>query len=189
MEFPYIFIDQWLNEARGALERFPLPGFLRMMEWLEARREQVPCQHPSPVHLDYHPNNVLLRDDGSAVVIDWTQIGVSDARFDLAWTLLLVCSYEGMEWHERILEQYERLAGIEVAQIEVFDVIACLKRLGSVVVSLSFGPEKMGMRPGAQARMRQDVEAYQRVYDLLLERTGIRVAEVEEMLASPSEGI
>ncbi len=54
-----------------------------------------PCYHP--VHWDYHPGNVLLRDDSSAVVIDWTQIDVSDPRFDLAWTLLLVSSYEGAE--------------------------------------------------------------------------------------------
>jgi aminoglycoside phosphotransferase (APT) family kinase protein len=189
VESPYVFVDQWFDEARGVIERFPLPGFLRMMAWLEARREQVPCQHPSPIHWDYHPNNVLLREDGSAVVIDWTQVGVSDARFDLAWTLLLVGSYQGMEWRQRILREYERLAGVEVEQIEVFDVIACLKRLGSVVVSLSFGPEKMGMRPGAQAGMRQDVEAYQRVYDLLLERAGVRIAEVEEMLTSLSGGV
>jgi aminoglycoside phosphotransferase (APT) family kinase protein len=181
---PYVFVDQWLDEARGFLDRFPLPGFRRMMEWLEVRRDLVPCQRPAPVHLDYHPGNILLRDDGSAVVIDWTQIQVSDPRFDLAWTLLLVGSYEGMAWRGPIMEEYERLAGVEVAQIEFFDVVACLKRLGSVVVSLLFGPEKMGMRPGAEATMRQDAEAYQRVYDLLLERTGIRVAEVEEMLAS-----
>ena len=31
----------------------------------------VPCRHPALVHGDFHPNNILLREDGSAVVIDW----------------------------------------------------------------------------------------------------------------------
>ena len=185
-EGSYVFVDRWLSGARSALERFPLPGFLPLLGWLETRRDQVPCRHRSPVHWDYHPGNVLLREDGSAMVVDWTQIEVSDARFDLAWTLLLVGSHEGMEWREPILREYERLAGVEVEQIEYFDVAACLKRLGSVAISLSLGPEQLGMRPGAQASMRQHVEAYERVYDLLLERTGIPVAEVEAMLASLS---
>ena len=182
---PYLFIDQWLSGARGALERFPPSGFLHVLEWLEARRDQVPCQRPSPVHWDYHPNNVLLRDDGSAVVIDWTQFDISDSRFDLAWTLLLTSSHQGAEWRGLILSEYERLAGAEVEHIEYFDVAACLKRLGSIAASLSFGPEKLGMRPGAQANMRRQMGAFRRVYALLLERTGIGVPEVERLFASP----
>jgi hypothetical protein len=60
---------------------------------------------------------------------------------------------------------------------------ACVKRLLSVVVSLSDGAEKLGMRPGAEAAMREQMGALHRVYDLLLERTGIRVAEVERLFA------
>jgi len=182
---PYAFIDQWLSEARAALERFPPSGFFRILEWLEARRDHVPCQRPSPIHWDYHPANLLLRDDGSAVVIDWTQVGVSDPRFDLAWTLLLTSSHQGAEWRGLILSEYERLAGAEVEHIEYFDVAACLKRLGSVAASLSFGPEKLGMRPGAQAKMTRQMGAFKQVYALLLERTGIRVPEIEALFASP----
>jgi aminoglycoside phosphotransferase (APT) family kinase protein len=185
-EGPYFFVDQWLSAARAAIERFPPSGFLRIVEWLEARRDQVPCRRPSPLHWDYHPGNVLLRDDGSAVVIDWTGLDVSDSRFDVAWTLLLVSSHHGIEWRESILREYERLAGTDVPHIEYFDVAACLKRLGSVAASLSFGPEKLGMRPEAQAKMRQQMGAFQSVYALMLERTGIRVAEVESLLTSSS---
>jgi aminoglycoside phosphotransferase (APT) family kinase protein len=67
---PTAFADQWLRRVRGAVERFPLSNSLRILEWLEARRDQVPCLRPAPVHGDYHPANVLLRDDGSAVVLD-----------------------------------------------------------------------------------------------------------------------
>lgn len=179
---PTVFVDQWLGMVRGALERFPLSNSLRILEWLEARRDQVPCLRPAPVHWDYHPGNVLLRDDGSAVVIDWTQIDVSDPRFDLAWTLLLVSSYEGAEWRNRILEEYERLAGARVEQMEWFEVCACGKRVFSVAISLLAGAEKLGMRPGAVEMMRQQMWALGRVYDLLVERTGIRMEEVERLL-------
>ena len=180
---PYIFVDRWLETYRPYLSLFPSPGFLAIMEWLEARRDQVPCLRPSLIHWDYHPQNVLLRDDGSAVVIDWTQLDTSDSRFDLAWTLVLVSSLEGAKWRHRILQEYERLAGAKVEQIAYFEVAACSKRLGSVALSFSYGPEKLGMRPDAVTMMRQQMGALKRVYDLLLERTGIRVAEVEELLA------
>ena len=179
---PYAFVDRQLGEWRSILAGLPQVGFLLVLEWLEARRDHVPCLRPAPIHWDYHPGNVLLRDDGSAVVIDWTQVEISDPRFDLAWTLLLVGSYESVEWRAFILREYERLAGAQVEQLEYFDVAACFKRLASVYFSLSLGPEKLGMRPDAVAMMRQQMGAHKRVYDLLLERTGIRIAEVERLL-------
>jgi len=183
---PHTFVDRELDRWRPYLAGFPQSGFMAVMEWLASRRGQVPCLQPSPIHWDYHPGNVLLRDDGSAVVVDWTQLDVSDSRFDLAWTLVLLSSYEGAEWRERILKEYEGLAGARVEGIAYFEVAACLKRLGSVTLSLSYGPEKLGMRPEAQADMKRDRRSLGKVYDLLLERTGIRVAEVEGLLASDS---
>ncbi len=179
---PYTFVDRQQREWRSALAGLPEVGFLPVLEWLEAWREQVPCLRPAAIHWDYHPGNVLVRDDGSAVVIDWTQVEISDPRFDLAWTLLLVGLHESAEWREFILREYERLAGARVEQLEYFDVAACFKRLASVYFSLSFGPEKLGMRPDAVAMMRQQMGALQKVYDLLLERTGIRIAEVDRLL-------
>jgi len=181
---PYIFVDQWLEMLRSYWRRFPVPGFTAVTTWLEARRDRVPCLRPAPIHWDYHPGNVLLRDDGSAVVIDWTQVQISDSRFDLAWTLLLTGAHEDSTWRDRILQEYERLAGNRVDQLAFFEVAACLKRLGSFVLSLSYGAEKLGMRPEAVAMMKQNAGAFERVYALLLARTGLVVPEVETLLAS-----
>ncbi len=183
---PYALVDRELGRIRPVLARFPIPGFLPIVEWLDGRRDLVPCERPSVIHWDYHPGNILLSEDGSAAVIDWTQVDVSDSRFDLAWTLLLVSSYEGQVWHKRILHEYERLAGAKVDQLAFFEVFACLKRLYSVAASLRYGPETLGMRPGAQAIMIQQMGASKGVYNLLLDRTGIEVPEIEELLAGSS---
>jgi aminoglycoside phosphotransferase (APT) family kinase protein len=179
---PYALLDRELDKTRPYVERFPIAGFLPVFDWLEERRDRVPCERPSVIHWDYHPANILVRDDGSAVVVDWTQIDVSDSRFDLAWTLLLVSTYEGQAWYGRILHEYERLAGARVEQLAFFEVYACLKRLYSVVASLTYGPETLGMRPAAADIMRRQLGASKRVYDLLLDRTGIAVPEVEQIL-------
>jgi aminoglycoside phosphotransferase (APT) family kinase protein len=181
---PYTFVDRLLDQFRSVLARSPVPGFAPVMAWLEERRDGVPCSRPAVVHLDFHPGNVLLRDDGSAAVVDWTQVDVADLRLDLAWMLLLIGIYEGAEWRTHVLAEYERLAGSAVEGLAYFDVLACVKRLGSVVISLLEGPEKMGMRPEAVAMMRQQMGPLGSVYDLLVERTGIKVSEIEDLLAA-----
>lgn len=184
MESPYVFVDRWLSTAHDSLARFPRSGFLPVVEWLEERRDGVPCPQPSLVHSDFHPFNILVRDDGSAVVIDWTGLHVSDSRFDLAWTLLLTSTHGSEEWRNRFLQEYERLAGAKVKQIEYFEVCACARRLFDVSVSLSEGAEKRGMRSEAVTMMKQQMGAIKRVYDFLLDKTGIRVEEVEKLFAS-----
>lgn len=181
---PYVYVDRWLRAARANLARFPETGLLPALEWLEKQRDQFPCPKPSPVHQDFHPSNVIVRANGTAVVIDWTGFDISDSRFDLGWTLMLVDAYAGAELRNRILQGYERRAGAPVEQIEAFVVFACLRRLLDLSVSISVGAGRRGMRPEALEMMKQDSEAHKRVYDFLLERTGIRMAEVERLLAS-----
>ncbi len=183
---PYLFIDQWLDSARRTLTSSPQVGLLPIVEWLQDRRDDLPCQRPSPVHQDYHPYNVLIRDDGSAVVIDWTGFDVSDARFDLGWTLMLAHAYAGEHMRSRILQEYERLSGAVVKHIECFEVCACARRLFDIAVSLSAGAERQGMRREAVTMMKHQREAHQRVYDLLLKRTGIQLTTIEELVAALS---
>lgn len=180
----YRFIDMSLREGREILRKFSfLPGFIPVIHWLEERRDLVPCYRPSPIHWDFHPGNILLQKDGKAVVIDWTQICISDYRFDLAWTLLLMSTYEGPEWRGLILGEYERLSGRCVEQIEYFDVAACVKRLLIIVISVVSGPDKLGMRSDAVEMMKRQMGATGKVYNLLQKRTEISIPEVENMLS------
>ena len=167
---------------QGFTRQFPHSDFDPVMQWLLDHRSQVTDQPASIVHWDFHPNNILVRADGSAAVIDWTGIDFTDSRFDLAWTLLLLLCYEGPQVREVVLREYERQWGQPVKKLEFFDVAACLRRLFSIMVSVMEGAEKLGMRPGAQAQMVQ-IEPIRRIYNLLLERTGIRLAAVEQLLA------
>ena len=181
---PYAFVDRWIRNAHASLKRFPDTGLLPALEWLEKQRDQLPCPKPSPVHQDFHPANVILRADGKAVVIDWTGFDISDSRFDLGWTLMLVYAYAGAELRNRILQDYERLAGAQVEKIAPFEVFDCLRRLLDLTVSLQQGAGRRGMRPEALQMMKQDAAAHKRVYDLMLARTGLLLPEVERLLAS-----
>jgi aminoglycoside phosphotransferase (APT) family kinase protein len=179
---PYEFVDYWINTARLGIQQYKLPGFSDALDWFTERRADIPCSRPSVVHLDFHPNNVLLRADGQAFVIDWSQISLSDPRFDLAWTLVLVFAYMGDHWRDKILAGYEGILGEKIDRIEVFEAYACTRRLFYVTASLTHGAETFGMRPNAVESMRKQMGPLSNVYNRLQAITGIKVPEVDRLL-------
>ena len=181
---PYYSIDLVLDYGRVTLARYPSAGFLPLIDWLAARRDSLACARPALAHFDYHPGNLLVREDGSVVVIDWTASTILDPRMDLGWTLLLTSIYAGKSFRDAFLKGYERLSGSRVKQVEIFEVIACLRRLTDILVSVQVGPEKLGMRPGAADLMKQQAGPLQKVYDLLLSHTAIRIPEIESLIQS-----
>ena len=177
----FFFIDQWLDEAPRILQNFPEVAISPFVEWVAARRALFACVHPSPAHQDFHPGNILVSTDGSAKVIDWTNFAVTDSRFDLAWTLVLAHAYGLPGLRTQILQGYQRHSGRSVEQIEVFEAIACARRLLDLTVSLTQGAQHMGMNAQAVEAMRANMEAHRRVYRLFIERTGIQI-KVFDML-------
>jgi aminoglycoside phosphotransferase (APT) family kinase protein len=172
---PFYFIDQWLDEAPRILQNFPIVAGSPFLEWVAARRGLLACAYPSPVHQDFHPGNILVIPDDGAKVIDWTNFAVTDPRFDLAWTLMLAHAYGWPGLRDQILQGYQRHAGKPVEQIEVFEAIACARRLLDLTVSLTKGAQRMGMNAQAVEAMRANMEAHRRVYRLFIERTGLQI--------------
>ncbi|HHX65943.1 MAG TPA: phosphotransferase [Chloroflexi bacterium] len=179
-----VTVQDTLDRARGILAPYAHLGFDAVLDWLDRRCATLMPVPLAPAHLDLHPANVLLRDDDSMIVIDWTQFMVTDPRLDLAWTLLLVASQEDSRWREPLLREYERQAGAPIRDLAFFEVCACVKRLASVLISLSIGPEAMGMRPEAVAAMRRQMGPMRYVYARLQEHTGLVLGGVETLLNS-----
>jgi hypothetical protein len=95
---------------------------------------------------------------------------------------LLTSTYGNPEAREISLSEYERVAGYKINQIEYFEVMAILRRLFSISVSLSDGASRLGMRPGAEAMMRRNVGHLKNVYALLIDRTGITIPKIETLV-------
>ncbi len=183
---PGTSINYWLSEGQKIIDRFQRNEFEPVLDWLKKRSSDVRCEWLSVIHFDYHPNNVLMRDDGEAFIIDWTSIDVADFRFDLAWTILLTSTYGNPEAREIILDEYERIAGRKIEQIEYFEVVASFRRLFIIAVSLSDGSAKLGMRPEAVTLMRRNIGHIKNVYSFLYNRTGIAIPEIETIISDIS---
>jgi aminoglycoside phosphotransferase (APT) family kinase protein len=180
---PYFFVDKYLAGEREVVEEWGMAGFLPVLAWLEERRDEAPCFKPAVIHGDFHAGNVLIRGDASLIVIDWTGCHVSDARFDVARTLLVVRAYGSEEARKLYLAEYERLAGEKLQHFDWFAALACSLRLRDVAIALSKGPEKLGWRSDVGTTVMEHMAAHRQTYDFLLELTGVHVPEVEALLA------
>jgi aminoglycoside phosphotransferase (APT) family kinase protein len=177
-------IASWLAHMHATAQQLQVQAFDPVLSWLEARRATIVCARCSVLHGDFHPYNILLRADGSAAVIDWTGIGLSDYRFDLAWTVLLLSTFGRTELRDYVLGEYERLTGQTLEQLAFFDVAACLRRLADFHITLTQDAVHLGMRPEAATIMRSRLAHYRGVYALLQERTGVSLPEIERLLTS-----
>ena len=154
----------------------------KIISWLEERKSSAPSRRWSLAHLDYHPYNILIRNDGTPFVIDWTNFDITDYRLDLAWTLLLCSTYGDPEMRDHILRTYERTAESKVVNIEYFEVIAATRRIGSIYLSLRNGAEKLGMLPETVETMRKQKGHIDAVIKVLSDRTGIALREFDMAL-------
>lgn len=182
-------LDRWLAWARTFITSFGVTDYDEAFAWLERRAPRVAPRDLAIVHQDFHPWNLLVRPSGELVVIDWTQADVLDPRLDLAWTTLLLASSSGLSRgpsgepsaRDLALAEYQAIAG-PVSDFEVFEVAAAVKRLASITLALSGGAEKLGMRAGSEAKMLSELRHLQTARDVLDDRSGLRIAAVEDLL-------
>lgn len=178
---PTAALDDMLNGFRQQYTAFGVDGFLKVLDWMDAEKAHFMVR-PAAVHLDFHANNVFLRDDERLSVIDWSQLTVADYRADLSWTLMIMGDNGKPGWGEKILAAYTRAAGHPVENLPYFEALSYTKLLGSTVISLRVGPEKLGMRPESIETMRQQGASTRSVYQRLQAITRIAVPEVEAVL-------
>lgn len=144
----YRSIGEEIEELANLSLELEQHGFTPGWEWLMKRRPSTTS--PAIVHGDFHPENVLVSPGGDLCVIDWTQVRVTDYRFDLGWTLLLG---DAAGLRETLLRGYEEARQATVPNIAYFEAASALKRLLIFALILQYGPGIVGLRPGADRKI------------------------------------
>ncbi len=176
------YIDSVLDWARRNAEDSGVELTAPIIDWLEEHKAGVTPMEPSLLHRDFHPMNIMIRVDGSPVVLDWGATTVGDRRDDVSWIMLLASTFLDSSLREVILEGYESASGMELVDIEFFEVLSILRRLTDVSVSLKGGAERHGLRDGAEESMREASGHLHRVLSYLERLTGMRLPEYEALL-------
>ncbi|MBA7597648.1 hypothetical protein ES703_04653 [subsurface metagenome] len=178
------YIEEVIRKYRKAATGCGIEWMEPLIEWLEERKSSVTPMPPAILHGDFHPMNIMLKVDGSPVVLDWGAFHVGDRRSDLSWLMLLAGTFLEPSVRDAILTAYEATSGTEMEDIQFFEALSILRRLTDVAVSVEAGAENQGMRPGAVEMMREAAGHIRNVYGLLVELTGLRLPEYEEFLNS-----
>lgn len=101
-----------------------------ILDWIEQKAREIPALPLALCHFDYHAGNLLYDEKmKDTYVLDWTGAVVSDPRFDLAWTQLLMCTYGSPDLHTPILQAYESKSGQRLEHLDFFEVVCGYKRL------------------------------------------------------------
>ncbi|HVE19205.1 MAG TPA: phosphotransferase [Ilumatobacteraceae bacterium] len=135
-----------INEIRGAAER-SLAGFDELLAWLDRGR---PALTPAVVcHGDIHPFNMLMTDDDSFYVLDWTNANLCRRELDVGFTAaLLQCAPIDVPsvakkplgaltgaLARRFIDTYRRMAPINLDVVEWFEVLQYGRCLAAVATT------------------------------------------------------
>jgi aminoglycoside phosphotransferase (APT) family kinase protein len=161
------FLARQLEELRPTTRAYDLDGLTAGLRWLEDHRP-AETEAPRLLHLDFHPINLIAREDGACVALDWSEADVGDRHADLAMTTLLLryAPVEGLRPHERVVAPitrwflarryrvvYRRGHPIDRDRLRYYLAWACLRRLATYGMWLRAGPLCNGSKPAAVGRI------------------------------------
>jgi aminoglycoside phosphotransferase (APT) family kinase protein len=178
---PILLLEEVISQYRLLYTKYKLNGFIRMVDWLDVHKYEIPVR-PAVVHQDFHANNVLLCSNDELCVIDWTQCAVSDYRIDLAWTLLIMGRLGNPDWGKQILNAYALDSNRPIEHLDYFHVLVAMKLLASTVISFHFSPAELGLRLETMELTKEQLSIYKRLSQRVQNITGLTLPELEDML-------
>jgi aminoglycoside phosphotransferase (APT) family kinase protein len=161
------FLPRRLEEPRGQIRDCGLRGLRAGFEWLAKHRPAGGGEHI--LHLDWHPLNLLLADDGRVTALDWAEADVGDRHADVATALLLArcapaqvrgaCRRLGLPLARGVtarhyLRTYRKALPVDGQRLSYYGAWAALHRLTRYGRWLAAGPACTGAKPSALTQLR-----------------------------------
>jgi len=167
------------SAMQRVIEEYGLSDFAATADWVSAH--SVAQHEPTVLHNDYHPENILVDEDGAMTIIDWTFAAVGDYRVDLAWTAFWTGVMSGAGRRTELLDAYERAADRPLVDLTYFEALALAARLLTIALWLHDSVE-----PPVPKLTRSVIGSTYRptvmtVYDRVRELTGTRIPSIERL--------
>ncbi len=169
----YNLIDDFLSWTFIENPARRYPKFKELCDWLLVRSEEVTCSEPVLLHIDFHPQNVMVDGDRISAVIDWGESRIGDATIDVTWESLILATPGIPALDKAFIEEYRQKSGRQLENLTFYEVMAGTRRLGEYLTLKDGMALDMNKRP--------DVEVHEPMpSDFILERTGIDVSSLLE---------
>jgi aminoglycoside phosphotransferase (APT) family kinase protein len=158
-------LEVTLKTVAERVEQGPLPGLAATLERLRRRAVEFKDAPPSFLHLDYHPQNVMVAGLRVTGVIDWANAAIGDRHFDAATTavILSTSAMEHPRWmrdnvagnnlrrtfNALYLALYHATAPMELRRLRYYQSLAGALRLSMLGMMRVRGPQSVGFSPAA----------------------------------------
>ena len=158
-------LERTLETVAARLEQGPLPGLAAALARLRAGAAEFRNAPSSFLHLDYHPQNVLVKGLRVTGVIDWANAAIGDRHFDAATTAVIMSTsaMERPRWmrdnvagnnlrrtfNALYLAAYHATAPMELRRLRYYQGLAGALRLSMLGMMRVRGPQSVGFRAGA----------------------------------------
>jgi aminoglycoside phosphotransferase (APT) family kinase protein len=169
------FLKIYFKEMTTLLHGPKLDFLTPILSWLKKQANNISIEKISVIHGDFHPDNILVNQNGEFYVIDWSASLLADFRYDLAWSMLLAKLYIGEGFKKTIFNNYEELRTKTIKNIDFFMVIAILRRLSDITRVIALDSQETGMREGTSYIIKSQKELISRLSDLLYDYTNIKL--------------
>lgn len=156
-------LDRMLDRVADRVERAPLPGLSEALARLRERAARFRQAPAALLHLDYHPQNVIVRGLRVTGVIDWVNADRGDRHLDAATTAVILASsaMERPRWMRDnaagnslrklfaslYIPMYHAMAPMEFERFRYCQAVTAILRLSTFGMMRVRGPESVGYRP------------------------------------------
>ncbi|MDP2859513.1 MAG: phosphotransferase family protein [Bacillota bacterium] len=159
------------------------PQLAPILKWMDDHRPGLEGGETCLLHGDFHLWNIMLREDGRPVVLDWGQAGLGDPHHDIAQSMLLSKTQNMPGVAQACLEAYGAASGRRFENLELFETMALARRLGGVMVCLADGPEALGLRPELAPYMFKRLDQIDALRVLLERQARISLPGIRSLLS------
>jgi len=166
-------LDRLLSIINRRIERGPLPGLKDALARLREQADRFRAAPEAPLHMDYHPQNVLVQGLHVTGVIDWVNADRGDRHLDAATTsiILATSAMDHPRWMRdnaagnflranfagMYLPLYHATMPMDLARFRYCQGVAALLRLSMFGMMRTRGADAVGFRPEALANVTPSV--------------------------------
>ncbi|MFV2015811.1 MAG: hypothetical protein ACC656_10305, partial [Candidatus Heimdallarchaeota archaeon] len=133
-------------------------------------------------HGDFHPTNVLVREDGSMVAIDLSNVNIMDIRFELGFTYAVLSHPNFSGYNDWCIKLYENEAGMKIENLDFFIIISNLHN-ALRMYSCAFDYTITNENEGSSEFFYGYVKGYtQTVFESIKQSTGVELLPIKQRL-------
>ena len=174
----YAYINRQISMLREWCKSLEIHCLFPILDWLEANKQ--PSDHYVLLHGDYHPGNVIVNKGKIAAIVDWEDVSIGDAAYDVCWPPLFLRAINLPDEAriiatEMFLESYSGMTGRELRNFDFYLIIKAVLFLFFILAVKTHGIDKLELKTEMEILMHPEFKLLGCCIDIVKESTGIDI--------------